>query len=108
MAGAITELSDAEFDSSVMTSSVPYLVDFWAPWCKPCLALTPVIEELAGEYGDKLKVGKINVDDHQEVAQRFGISAIPTLLLLKDGQLVERVQGVEKKDTLKARIDRHV
>ncbi len=104
----VSELSDATFDSEVLKSSVPYLVDFWAPWCGPCRMVAPIIEELAQEYAGKLKVGKLNVDDHQQMAARYGVASIPTIMLFKDGQLVERIVGALPKPMLKEVIDRHI
>ncbi len=104
----VSELSDASFEQEVMRSAVAYLVDFWAPWCGPCRMVAPIIDELAQEYAGKLKVGKYNVDDHQEVAARYGVASIPTIMLFKDGQLVERIVGALPKAMLKEVIDRHV
>ena len=83
------------------------LVDFWAPWCQPCRMVGPIIEDLASEYEGKVKVGKLNVDDHQRVAQSFRVMSIPTVILLKDGELVEQVVGARPKSDYVARIDKH-
>ncbi|MGC8740073.1 MAG: thioredoxin [Candidatus Sumerlaeaceae bacterium] len=104
----VSELSDATFDTEVLRSSVPYLVDFWAPWCGPCRMVAPIIEELAQEYAGKLKVGKLNVDDHQQTAARYGVASIPTIMLFKNGQLVDRIVGALPKPMLKEVIDRHI
>ncbi|AXA36339.1 MAG: thioredoxin [Candidatus Hydrogenedentota bacterium] len=104
----VHELTDGNFDAEVLQSPVPYLVDFWAPWCGPCRMVAPIIDELATEYNGKLKVGKVNVDDHQEVAARYGIASIPTLMIFKNGQLVERIVGALPKPMLKQVIDKHV
>ncbi|MGB9691391.1 MAG: thioredoxin [Candidatus Sumerlaeaceae bacterium] len=104
----VSELSDATFDTEVLRSSVPYLVDFWAPWCGPCRMVAPIIEELAQEYAGKLKVGKLNVDDHQQMAARYGVASIPTIMLFKNGQLVDRIVGALPKPMLKEVIDRHI
>ena len=88
MAG-ITELTDATFQQEVLDSGVPVLVDFWAPWCGPCRAIAPMLEELAQEYDGKAKICKINVDDHQTSAATYGVRSIPNLLLFKDGQIAE-------------------
>jgi thioredoxin 1 len=108
MAGNTTELQDAGFDQEVLKSTTPYLVDFWAPWCGPCRMIAPIVEELGTEYEGRLKVGKVNVDDNQEIAARYGISSIPTVMLFKDGQLKERITGAVPKNVLKQAIDKHL
>jgi thioredoxin 1 len=104
----VKELSDSAFDSEVLRSPIPYLVDFWAPWCGPCRMVAPIIEELAQEYAGKLAVGKINVDDYQQIAARYGVASIPTIMIFKNGQLVERVVGALPKPMLKQIVDKHV
>ena len=106
MAGAVLELSDANFDQEVVRSSTPVLVDLWAAWCGPCRLIAPMVEELAGTYQGKLKVGKVNVDDHPQVAAQFRIMNIPTLLLFKGGQEADRIVGVVPKEELARRIDK--
>ena len=101
-----TEFTSNTFDEKVLQSDQPVLVDFWAPWCGPCRKLTPVIEELA-EENSVAKVGKLNVDDAQELAIKYGISSIPALLLFKDGEVIERLTGIQPKGTLQELIDRH-
>jgi thioredoxin 1 len=109
MASALVqELTDASFDAEVLKSPIPCLVDFWAPWCGPCRMVAPVIEELASEYAGKLKVGKLNVDDHQEVAARYGVASIPTIMVFKNGELAERVVGAVPKQVLKDVLSKHV
>lgn len=108
MAENATELQDATFDQEVLKSAVPYLVDFWAPWCGPCRMIAPIVSELADEYAGRMRVGKVNVDDNQEIAARYGISSIPTLMLFKDGQLKERITGAVPKNALKQAVDKHV
>ena len=93
----ITELTDSNFDEQILKSQVPALVDFWAVWCGPSRAIAPAVEALAGEYKGKLKVGKMNVDDHQKVPQRYEIRSIPTLLLFKGGQVVGQLVGAVPK-----------
>ena len=106
MAGTAVEFTEQNFDQEVVKSTTPVLVDMWAAWCGPCRILTPVVEELAGKYQGKMKVGKLNVDDHPQVAGRFRIMNIPTLLFLKDGQEVDRIVGVVPKEELTRRIER--
>ena len=93
-------LTDNDFDKTVSESSLPVLVDFWAPWCGPCRFVGPIVEELAQEKSDVLKVGKLNVDDNPATAQKFGITGIPTLILFKDGNPVERIVGALPKPML--------
>lgn len=93
-----TVLTKENFDSEVLESDLPVLVDFWATWCGPCMMLAPTIEQIAKEYGDKYKVCKVDVDDQPELAMRFGINTIPTLLIFKDGNLAETSVGVRTMD----------
>jgi thioredoxin 1 len=92
----IVTLQDSTFDAEVLKSDVPVLVDFWAVWCGPCKAIAPAVEEIARRYKGKLKVGKMDVDEHQQIPQNFGIRSIPTLLLFKGGQVVGTVIGADK------------
>ena len=106
MAGnGVLELTSGNFEQEVDNSTTPVLVDLWAAWCGPCRLIGPMVEELAGTYQGKLKVGKLNVDDHPEVAGRFRIMNIPTLLFFKDGREVDRIVGVVPKEELTRRID---
>lgn len=105
MAGNVAEVSDQTFESNVIKSDKPVLVDFWAPWCGPCRAIAPVVEDLAGEYGDKVAFAKLNTDENQRTAMKFGIMAIPTLLVFKGGNEVARVTGVQSKQALKRTLD---
>ncbi len=92
------EFNDANFENEVLNSQQPVLVDFWAAWCGPCRAVGPTIDELAGQYDGKVKVGKLNVDENQQAASQFGISSIPAVLLFKDGEVVETLIGVQPKE----------
>ena len=106
MAGAVLEFSEGNFDQEVTKSNVPVLVDMWAAWCGPCRLIAPVVEELASKYQGKMKVGKLIVDDHPQVAAQHRIMNIPSLLLFKGGQEVDRIVGVVPKEELARRIDR--
>lgn len=99
------QLTDASFDKDVLKSSLPVLVDFWAPWCGPCRMLGPIVEEIAKEYDGKVVVGKMNTDDNPNVASKFNISAIPSMLFFKGGQVVEQMVGVHSKKDIKAKLD---
>ncbi len=101
----ITELTEANFDAEVLQSEQPVLVDFWAPWCGPCLRIAPLIEELAGENAAKAKVGKVNIDDNQKLAAQFNVASIPTLLVFKGGQVVQAFVGLQDKGKLQAALD---
>ena len=105
MAGNVIGLTDAAFDEVVHNSDVPVLVDFWAPWCGPCKMMTPITEEIAEEYVDKAKICKLNTDEARDSAVEFGINAIPTLILFKDGQVQKKWVGLTSKKDLTAAID---
>jgi thioredoxin 1 len=100
-------LTDDNFQTEVLGSNVPVLVDFWAAWCGPCRAIAPAVEELANEYKGKLKVGKLDIDAHQNVPQKYGIMSIPTLLLFKNGQVAEQIVGAVPKSKLDAMVKKH-
>ncbi len=106
MVNKTMEVTDGTFKTEVLDSDVPVLVDFWAAWCGPCRMVSPVVEELAGEYDGKLKVCKLNVDDSQTTAQEFGIMSIPTLIIFKSGKPVQRLVGAMPKMEFKKQIDR--
>ena len=100
MAEGIVEIDDGSFESEVIQSDKPVLVDFWAPWCGPCKAISPVVEELAGSYGDKVKFAKCNVDDNPVTPGKYGIRAIPTLIFFKEGNVVDHITGMVAKAKL--------
>ncbi len=108
MSGKIVTVSDSEFESSVLQGDKPSLIDFWADWCQPCKMLAPTVEEIAGEYEDKVLVGKLNVDDNPATATKYGIRGIPTLLLFKGGQVVQQLVGVKSKAEIKKVIDENI
>jgi len=101
----VTELSDANFEAEVLNESKPVLVDFWAPWCGPCRQIGPIIEALAGDNAGAVKIAKMNVDESANTAAKFGISSIPTILIFKNGEVVERFVGLKPKDQIQAAID---
>jgi len=96
----VFEFTDQNFESDVIKSKKPVLVDFWAEWCGPCKAVAPVIDELADEYLDKVKFGKVNVDHNQQTAMKFGIRSIPSLLIFKNGSVVNQIIGSVPKDSI--------
>lgn len=104
MSANTTELTSENFETTVASSPTPILVDFWAPWCGPCKAIAPVLEDLGSELAGKLTIGKLNVDNAGEIAGRYGIRAIPTMILFKGGKAVETIVGLIDKAGLKARL----
>jgi thioredoxin 1 len=106
MAGSLLEFTDANFQSEVLESQGVVLVDFWAPWCGPCLKLTPTIEALAAEYAGKAKIGKLNTDDNYKTASAFAISSIPTVVVFKDGKPVEKLVGMNPKGSYSQVLDK--
>ncbi len=97
MAETISAVSDATFDSEVLKSPVPVLIDFWAPWCGPCKAIAPIVDELAGEYAGKLKIVKMNVDENPRTPAQYGVRGIPNLILFKDGTVQQQIVGAVPK-----------
>ena len=103
--GNVVVLTDQNFDAEVLQSTVPVLVDFWAEWCMPCRMLAPTIHELAGDYDGKVKVGKVDTDSNRDVSLKFGISAIPTVMVFKGGAVVKRFVGVQTKREIAAALN---
>lgn len=108
MANNVIELTDANWESEVINSPIPVLVDFWAPWCGPCRIIAPVVEKLAGEFAGKIKVGKLNTDDNPGVSMRYGIRAIPTIMMFKNGEVVDTRVGVQPEDSLRKMISNNL
>ena len=106
MGANVLKFNDTNFDSEVVKSGTPVLVDFWAEWCGPCRLMGPILDELAPVYADKLKIGKVNVDESQETPSKFGIMNIPTMILFKSGKEAERIVGAMSKADLQKKIDR--
>jgi len=104
----VKQVSDNDFDKVVILGGKPAFVDFWAPWCGPCRIIGPFVEELAPSYQDKAIIAKLNVDDNPEVAQRFGVTSIPTVMMFKGGKLVDRAVGAMPKGELQKFIDRNL
>ena len=101
----VQQVSDASFDNDVLQADVPVLIDFWAPWCGPCKAIGPVVEELAGEYDGRLKVVKMNVDDNPQTPAQYGVRGIPNLILFKSGEVKQQIVGAVPKGHLVKAID---
>ena len=107
MAGNVTEITEDNFQKIVLGADKPFLVDFWATWCGPCLAIAPHVEALATELTGKLSVGKLNIDDHPGIAGQFGVRSIPTLILFKGGKPVDQIVGAVPKAKLEEMVKRH-
>lgn len=99
------KFSDSTFEEDVLNADKPVLVDFWAEWCGPCRMVGPVVDELAGEYEGKAKIGKVNVDENSEISTKYGIRSIPSLLIFKDGEVVDQIVGAVPKNQLKKQLD---
>ena len=104
----VHQVSDASFDGDILKSSVPVLVDFWAPWCGPCRSVAPIVDDLATQYAGKLKVAKLNVDESTDVAMRYQVTSIPTFILFKNGQVADRALGALPKSEFVKLIDRNL
>ena len=107
-AANIVTLNSGNFPPEVLSSPLPVLVDFWAEWCGPCKMIAPVLDELASEYEGRIKIGKVNIDEDQALATQYGVRAIPTLLIFKDGQVAEQIVGMRSKRDLKSSLDKVV
>jgi|TARA_B100000902_G_C26788223_1_gene658502 thioredoxin 1 len=105
MSDLVQEFTDQNFETDVISSDIPVLIDFWAAWCGPCKAIAPVIEEIAGDYTGKVKVGKVDVDSNQNTAMNYGVRSIPTLLIIKDGKVVNQIVGAVPKANITDMLD---
>jgi thioredoxin 1 len=103
---AIVEVSDSNFESEVVNSDVPVLIDFWAPWCGPCRAIAPIVEEISSTYEGKIKVGKMNVDENQATTMKFGIRSIPTLIMFKGGEAIDQIIGAVPKGEIERVVEK--
>ena len=104
--GKLLHVTDANFEEEILKSSTPALVDFWAAWCGPCRTVGPVVEELANEYGEKIKIAKLNVDDNKQTPSKYGVRGITTLMLFKNGQVVDQIVGAVPKSKIKELLDK--
>jgi thioredoxin 1 len=102
------ELNETNFEQEVLKANIPVLIDFWAVWCGPCKMIAPIVDELAIEYDGKLKIGKVDVDNNQQIAMQYGIRSIPTLLVFKSGKVVEQIVGAAPKKALIEKLSKHL
>ena len=107
MSGEIINVTDADFEAQVINADGPVLVDYWAPWCGPCKMIGPMVDQLADENEGKATIGKVNIDEHQQLAVQFNVQSIPTLLIFKGGDVVEQAVGARSKADLQAMLDSH-
>lgn len=105
---SVSPVTDESFEQDVLKSEVPVLVDFWAPWCGPCRMVAPIVEEIAGQFGEKIKVVKLDTDQNPGVASQYGIRSIPTLMVFKSGQKVDMVVGAVPKSTIASTLEKHL
>jgi thioredoxin 1 len=105
MAEGVKEFTDSNFETEVLKSQEPVLVDFWAPWCGPCRMIAPLVEEMAGKYAGSVKIGKVNIDENPNSAARYGVMSIPTLLVFKGGNVVQTLVGLQSKQKLEGVLD---
>lgn len=102
------DISDRQFQAEVVNSDTPVVLDFWAPWCGPCKMISPILEQIAEHYGDKIKICKINIDDNEETAMKYGVRGVPTLMIFKDGENKETKVGVVQKSQLISIVDKYL
>ena len=108
MAENIINVTDSNFESMVLQSDIPVMVDFWASWCAPCRAIAPIVEEMSNEYAGKVRVAKMNVDENREVSTKYGIMSIPAVFIFKDGEVVEQIIGLRQKEDYVKAIESHL